>query len=72
MSSTVKGILFFGVCPALMLAGGLLASDFFVLDTPQNPNGKLEYPIGWTMVILGFLGFVGFLIWGKSKERANR
>lgn len=69
--SVLRGIIFFGVCPFLMLLGGLLWSDFFVLDTGEHPAPWI-YVVGPILTIAGALIFIGFIVWGKSKERANR
>lgn len=69
--SVLRGILFFVLCPLLIVGGGLIWSDFFVLDTGEHPAPWI-YVVGPVITIAGALIFIGFIIWGKSKERASR
>jgi hypothetical protein len=63
--SILRGIVFFAVCPVLAIVGGMLWSDFFVLDTPAHP-AKWEYTAGPIMLFAGLAIFIGFIIYGNK------
>jgi hypothetical protein len=67
--SILRGIVFFAVCPVLAILGGMLWSDFFVLDTPAHP-AKWEYTAGPIMLFAG-LAFSSALSSMETREQAN-
>jgi hypothetical protein len=63
--SIIRGIFFFGVCPVLAILGGLLWSDYWVLDTPAHP-ANWEYVIGPILCFSGIVMFFGFLVYANK------
>lgn len=63
--SIIRGILFFGGCPAFAILGACFTSDTFVLDTAQHP-AKWEYPLGYILLFGSIAMFIGFLVYANK------